>query len=823
SPFYIVDKTRPWPVSRGADGRPAPRRAGVSSFGYGGANAHAVLEEFVLADAQPAPAAKPAYLLTFSARSREGLDQALLEFADWLERSSAMLEEISCTRNRGRDHFEHRVAMVVSSLDELRAVSRDLRAGQRPPKLLWGPDGPETAQPALRALLEQLTAGLVTGTDPAAYRSQLEALAALYAKGYDLDWERIHHGERRRRIRLPGYPFRKDRYWVPESSSSDTPALPESAENLVFLQPVWIESPLAGSNGAGAGEPVLVFDRERSWLLPPQGMAEVGKVIRVTAGPVFRRLGPEEFSINPERPDDYGRLLSELRRQGTICRRVVHAWSKGGLDPLSPALKDWLWTGARSVFCLVKALFAGGPTDSVKLVFVVEPGLEGAEVATGTVAAFLRVVRLEHPEFGGRTVTFESTVAGNTWKCITRELADHGPEVVEARYSVRGREVRRLVPANLREPTPTMRLRDRGVYWITGGGGALGLIFAEHLAQAPGARIILSGRKPLDAELRKKIDRLEALGASVSYLACDLANPEDVNRTVSAIRAQWGALHGVIHAAGCVCDGLITEKRAADFDAVMAAKILGTVHLELATRPLAPDWIVLFSSTSAVFGNVGQSDYAAANGFMDHFAAWPGRSAGTGSRDVRLLSINWPYWKDGAMKAGSDASEQAAWESWTQEALGWAPLERAEGRRAFDLCLASPAHQIVVVKRPAGVERGPEALAPRAAAASAASDLEISPPMQRLQAMLLEDVRQALKAEAADTSLTANFREMGFDSISLKLFARHLCDRYRIQLAPSALFAYPTCAQLAAHLVETFPAVLDALTESRGQGEPGRI
>jgi len=39
SPFYVVEKTRPWPQNE------TRRRAGVSSFGMGGTNAHLIIEE----------------------------------------------------------------------------------------------------------------------------------------------------------------------------------------------------------------------------------------------------------------------------------------------------------------------------------------------------------------------------------------------------------------------------------------------------------------------------------------------------------------------------------------------------------------------------------------------------------------------------------------------------------------------------------------------------------------------------------------------------------------------------------------------------------
>ncbi|MCP4695670.1 MAG: SDR family NAD(P)-dependent oxidoreductase, partial [Gammaproteobacteria bacterium] len=73
SPFYIVDKTRPWPVLKDGDGQDIPRRAGISSFGFGGANAHMVIEAFDQADKPAEPGALAAPVFVLSAKNRERL------------------------------------------------------------------------------------------------------------------------------------------------------------------------------------------------------------------------------------------------------------------------------------------------------------------------------------------------------------------------------------------------------------------------------------------------------------------------------------------------------------------------------------------------------------------------------------------------------------------------------------------------------------------------------------------------------------------------------------------------------------------------------
>ena len=91
-------------------------------------------------------------------------------------------------------------------------------------------------------------------------------------------------------------------------------------------------------------------------------------------------------------------------------------------------------------------------------------------------------------------------------------------------------------------------------------------------------------------------------------------------------------------------------------------KVAGTFHLHRATRGLELDFFVLFSSFAGALGNVGQADYAAANGFMDQFAVW---------RGGRTRSIDWPLWDEGGMHVDPVSEERL------REATGMAAMQTA--------------------------------------------------------------------------------------------------------------------------------------------------
>ncbi len=83
-----------------------------------------------------------------------------------------------------------------------------------------------------------------------AWRSLLEAAAAVYAAGVDLDWHGVHRDQPRSKALLPTYPFERRRYWLEPSASASTAgqaavAEPSQQENWTqwFYQTDWRVAP----------------------------------------------------------------------------------------------------------------------------------------------------------------------------------------------------------------------------------------------------------------------------------------------------------------------------------------------------------------------------------------------------------------------------------------------------------------------------------------------------------------------------------------------------------------------------------------------------
>jgi NAD(P)-dependent dehydrogenase (short-subunit alcohol dehydrogenase family)/acyl carrier protein len=142
----------------------------------------------------------------------------------------------------------------------------------------------------------------------------------------------------------------------------------------------------------------------------------------------------------------------------------------------------------------------------------------------------------------------------------------------------------------------------------------------------------------------RRIRALEGSGAQIMVAAADVASREQMARVVKAARGRFGAIHGVVHAAGVPAGGVIELKTREAAAAILASKVEGTMVLDelLGDAPL--DFLVLCSSLSAVLGGAGQVDYTAANAFLDAFA-----QARTGSGRGFTVSIAWDSWNETGM------------------------------------------------------------------------------------------------------------------------------------------------------------------------------
>ncbi|GBC61780.1 type I polyketide synthase [Desulfonema ishimotonii] len=542
-----------------------------------------------------------------------------------------------------------------------------------------------------------------------------------------------------RRIALPTYPFDRKRCWTdPPPLAGLSPdggkagRLPDIAD--WFYIPSWKRTPVPPAAGDADSGHWLLFadDGGLGEGLTRSLEAEGRDVVMVKAGAGFMRLSDHRYIISPRRHNDYNTLMNELSRLNRMPKTIVHLWN---VTPPSPEdlseerCAAAQYKGFYSLIFLAQALGNQNIPHPVRM-SVITAGVgevTGQEVLAperATVLGPVKIIPQEYPGIRCCGIDIEQTDPGTGAgeRLIARLLAELKTDLPDPVVALRGahRWIQTFEPVRLAHPAGNeqSRLREKGVYLITGGLGGMGLALAEYLAQAVKARLILTGRSafpepteweswlsahgPEEDTSRKilKLRELEALGAEVMAVCADVADPERMKAVIGQAEKRFGPVNGVVHTAGLAdYAGVIRRRSREETEPILAPKVRGTLVLDHVLKDARPDFFVLCSSLGNLLyrEKFGQVAYNAANEFLDAFAAYRTLRDGTFT-----LSVNWDDWREVGMSV-------VAVRQWAEKTKASAPggksapadllkdgLLPAEGAEVFARMLAADHSRVAV-------------------------------------------------------------------------------------------------------------------------------
>ena len=533
----------------------------------------------------------------------------------------------------------------------------------------------------------------------------VRALGRLWAAGAAVNWGGFHEGARLHRIPLPTYPFERKRFIVERKSENPRAAPLEKKPDLAdwFYVPSWKRSvdPAALPPAATTRGPWLVFcDDKGLGEQIAQRLSDDGQdCVLVRAGSAFARTGAGWYAIDPAHRDDYDALFRALKDERRVPRSALHLWNVN--DSSGPPETDRVLP-FYSLIYLAQAwneLFGPEPLD----LLVVSRGLHvvtADDCRPRPEKALLlgpcKVIEVEYAGMRCRSVDVPETIADNPALVSSLlhefDLESHNPVVA---YRSGRRWEQCFEPLRLSPAAGSPRLREGGVYLITGGFGGIGSTLARYLAGAFHAKLALLSRSPLPAasdqdERTRLVRELESAGAEVLVLQADVADPEAVGLAAAATRRRFGPIDGLIHAAGIAGGGLIDLKTVEAAERVLAPKVDGTLALCRALAGERLDFMLLCSSVDAVYGGIGSVDYCAANSFMDALAA--ARATG----DAPLISIGWDTWQKVGMAVKAEIPHE--WRDRREKMLRHGILAD-EGLEVFRRALSAKLSNLLVVTR----------------------------------------------------------------------------------------------------------------------------
>jgi len=216
SPFFVqrgLDEWKDLGVEVGSKESNELRRAAISSFGAGGSNAYIIIEEYDFKYENREKEDGP-FIIPLSARNDDRLIALCKNLKSFLSKNNCLwLQDISFTLSTGRESMEERMAFIVNDLEDLKEKLGSVLNGETPEGVIRG-----------NALKNKSIISVLTGDREAEEmvkrwmdKSNLVKLAELWVNGLTIDWSLLPQFKSCVKVSIPGYPFARERYWLPLS------------------------------------------------------------------------------------------------------------------------------------------------------------------------------------------------------------------------------------------------------------------------------------------------------------------------------------------------------------------------------------------------------------------------------------------------------------------------------------------------------------------------------------------------------------------------------------------------------------------------------
>lgn len=755
TPFRLAKTVMDWSAQQ-------PRFAALSSFGAGGSNGHLIVQQYLPKATVKAPSLSQ-YVVVLSAKNKHGLAQQQQQLATYLKTNPQVnLYALGYTLSICREHFAERVCLVVESVEQLQQLLENQQTSNQTPELIPG------------------------------------QMQSSYLAGESVDFSQLY--PLRQPMTLPGYPFNEQIYWSEaiEGRSREVVSA-DNDDQTVLVGATWQDVPSNDNLRVSEDSFSIVISGRKREL----NFSESLPVHQVIYGGEYHYQG-NIANVHPGSVDDWQRIFSTLAKTHQIKSfNIIHLCDEYyGEDEHSVVKRQ---------FELAKAMFLSGFSYRVLHVSVKQTPhyLQRLNLGLGglfrTLAMESSKVQLKQLELDSNYWSQSQWLAQNLEQELAHPFDDYS-------RIWRGAEGRRQMVLSEKSFLPSSeRLKQQGVYLITGGMGMIGLALAERLMSQYQAKVVLLGRSALDATKEAQLEQLKSSGGEVSYISADITKLEEVKQAITQTLQQFGGLNGVIQSAGILRDCLFESKSLQDFSTVLAVKTQGTENLDIATSALSLDFFALFSSMSSLFGNVGQADYVAANGYLDQFAIDRNRLVEQGQRQGYTLAINWPLWIDDADNSEDAMAQYRSLAHFLFNDFGIRPLTLEQGSALFirlineanadDMQLAAfvgdgdRIRQQVIAKSQSLAK--PKVTQPQVSKtqASGASKAQIAKALQG-------DIAGMLQLDLEQIEHHVNFGDLGFNSVLLMDLAGQIENEYEVIVPPSAFFKYNTVEKLADFLAQ---------------------
>ena len=253
----------------------------------------------------------------------------------------------------------------------------------------------------------------------------LVKLAKLWIRGIEVDWSLLYKHSNPKRISLPTYPFRKERYWINvpkcdppvdqinegEIHSESKQEVAEKMEKVHFY-PEWKESSITASTETKSlSGPILVFDTtdelcqvlKNQWEDNLQG----NPLIWVKPHHSYQEITPAFFTINPEKEEHFNQLIENLKGKGQLPCRIIHRGLVAQSLDRKEQVVQHLNHGLYALFYLCKALMKQNQA-SLQILSFYESNGSVTTALNEALGGFFKTLTLENPKYMGKVMEIQS-------------------------------------------------------------------------------------------------------------------------------------------------------------------------------------------------------------------------------------------------------------------------------------------------------------------------------------------------------------------------------------------------------------------------------
>lgn len=546
---------------------------------------------------------------------------------------------------------------------------------------------------------------------------------------------------------------------------------------------------------------VIVFNEEKevdAELIEKLKQALSCQIISVKQGSEYRKTENTLYEMDFKNPSHYHKVMKQLEADKHQVQAVLQIASFSEESGNScKKIREYADESVYTVLNWFQAATVVCPDHKVQYVYAFPEKQDIQNQLSKAVSILGKSLTPVNNNFQIKTVCFKDALI-DSQKAVDELLYIESQEDNAVSYQDGKRYIGKL--QKIESAGDGKNFRDGGNYLITGGLGNLGYLTAMYLAKNYHAALFLTGRRELTDSMKEQLKMLEEAGSKKAvYAVCDMTECSQVEAVVSNAKEQVGTIHGIIHCAG-FADKIFADKATIDsYEKVLGAKVYGTCFLDWAAKEEPLDFFLTFSSISAVIADYGRGNYAYANKFMDSFAEYRNTLLKENKRSGQTISINWPIWADGTMKA--EGEEEKVYKGFY--GLGLIPSK--EAMKVMEYAVGCKKSNIIVTYgKQSQIEK---VLLPKNTSRKQDKKVSMNADLETLvknaEKYLKTIVGQTLGMEPKDIRTNVDMEVYGIDSIMI-MELNKLMDKDFDNLSKTLFFEYKNIQDLAVYLAEDY-------------------